>query len=219
MNEIVPICIFAKPPVAGRVKTRLLAELGGNAAAELASAMLCDVWRAASCCTNVRPILAAAEPGEFPLEISEEDIWLQGEGDLGERLETILRRGLATAPAAIALGADSPLVAPAQIEQALAALETHDAALGPCADGGFYLLALKRYPSALLSGLPWSCAETFEATKERLEQNDFAVEILTPLFDVDTAEDLALLGSLLGESPELAPATRAWHKQYRLRCA
>ncbi|HEX7359032.1 MAG TPA: TIGR04282 family arsenosugar biosynthesis glycosyltransferase [Bryobacteraceae bacterium] len=219
MNEVIPICIFAKPPVAGKAKTRLIAELGGEAAADLASAMLRDVWRAASCCINVRPILAAGEAGEFPLEISEEDIWLQGEGDLGERLETILRRGLATAPAAIALGADSPLVAPAQIEQALAALETHDAAMGPCADGGFYLLALKRCPTGLFRDLPWSCAETFESTKERLEQNDFAVEILTPLFDVDTAEDLALLGSLLGESPELAPATRAWHKQYRLRCA
>lgn len=219
MNDIIPICIFAKPPVAGKVKTRLLAELGAEAAAGLASAMLRDVWCAAACCTNGRPILAAAEPGGFPIDVSEENIWLQSEGDLGQRLECILRRALETAPAAIALGADSPLVAPAQIEESLAALETYDAAIGPCADGGFYLLALKRCPPGLFRDLPWSCAKTFEATKERLEQNRISVTAITPLFDVDTAEDLTLLGALLGESPELAPATRAWHQEYRLRCA
>lgn len=219
MNEAIAICIFAKPPVAGKVKTRLLPELGAEAAADLASSMLRDVWRAASCCPGVRPVLAAAEPGEFPLHIPEQDIWLQREGDLGQRLEHILRRALETAPAAIALGADSPLVAPGQLEEAIAALETHDAAIGPCADGGFYLLALKHCPPGLLSGLPWSCAETFNAAKERLEQNGFMVETITPLFDVDTAEDLALLGAVLDESPGLAPATRAWHREYRLRCA
>ncbi|MGH9584293.1 MAG: DUF2064 domain-containing protein, partial [Bryobacteraceae bacterium] len=177
------------------------------------------VWSVACSCPGVRPILAAGEAGEFPLNVAEDGIWPQGEGDLGERLERILRRGLETAPAAIALGADSPLVAPAHIEEALHALETHDAAMGPCADGGFYLLALKRCPPDLLRDLPWSCPETFEATKQRLERNDFSVESITPLFDVDTPEDLALLGFALAETNALAPATRAWRKQHVLRCA
>lgn len=215
----VPLCIFAKPPVPGKVKTRLIAELGAETAAALARAMLIDVWDAAARCPGVRPVLAAGEPGEFPMHVPEVDLWLQREGDLGKRLEHIVRRGLETAPAAIALGADSPLITPAHIEEALRALATSDAAIGPCPDGGFYLLAVKRCPSGILSNLPWSCAETFCAVRQRLEQNGFAVGCLRPLFDVDTPEDLSLLGSSLGKDLTLAPATRTWHKRHVLRCA
>jgi rSAM/selenodomain-associated transferase 1 len=217
-KEIVPVCIFAKPPIAGKVKTRLIPELGAEAASALASAMLSDVWSVSSSCPGVRSILAAAEAGEFPLSVLEEDIWLQGEGDLGARLERIFIRALALAPAAIALGADSPLVANAHIEEALRALETHEAALGPSTDGGFYLLALKRCPSGLFRDLPWSCAGTLEATKTRLEEYQFSIETITPLFDVDTSEDLGLLGSVLAEMDAAAPATRAWHQRHMRKC-
>lgn len=195
-SPLIPACIFAKPPVPGKVKTRLIPELGAENAARLARAMLADVWSAAASCSAVRPILAAAEPGEFPLTAAEDDIWQQGHGDLGERLERILRRGLEIAPAAMALGADSPLLSASHIEEALRVLENNDAAIGPCADGGFYLLALKCCPLGLLQNLPWSSPETFAATKERLQQNGFSVQIITPLFDVDTPEDLALLRSV-----------------------
>jgi hypothetical protein len=218
-KETVPVCIFAKPPLPGKVKTRLIPELGAEHAAALASAMLCDVWSASCSCPRVRTVLAAAEAGEFPMSVPEGDVWLQGEGDLGERLERIFTRALEMAPAAIALGADSPLLAAAHIEAALDALETHDAAIGPSADGGFYLLGLRRCPAGLFRDLPWSCAETFAATKQRLEQHRFSIEYITPLFDVDTPEDLLLLGSALDEATALAPTTRAWRERYVLRCA
>jgi rSAM/selenodomain-associated transferase 1 len=213
-GDIVPVCIFAKPPAAGRVKTRLIRKIGAEAAAALAAAMLADVWETVSACPRLRPVLAAAEPGSFPQSIPEEDIWLQCAGSLGERLENIFERALRTAPAAMALGADSPLLAPAHLDEALGVLESYDAAIGPCTDGGFYVLALKRCPRGLLRDLPWSSEHTFAATWERLHACGLSVECATPLFDVDTPEDLALLVSALEEMPGLAPATRACLRKF-----
>ena len=78
----IPVCIFAKPPVPGEVKTRLIPVLGAAGAAELASAMLLDAWRIVESCAGVRPILATTRSGDLPMSVACEDVWLQGEGDL-----------------------------------------------------------------------------------------------------------------------------------------
>jgi len=145
---------------------------------------------------------------ECPVQVSIDDILLQGDGDLGARLETIFRQALATAPAAIAVGADTPLLTSAHLQQALHALATHDAVLGPCPDGGFYLLALRACPRGLFSGLPWSTPETAYATKRRLQARGFSVQKLNPLFDVDTPDDLVLLDARLAPPPSAPPACR-----------
>lgn len=213
MSAVIPVCIFAKPFIAGTVKTRLARALGPKRAADLAEAMFHDVWRTVSSCPGVRPVLATLQQktsSEFPIQLSSEDILLQGDGDLGARLESIFRQALATAPAAIAVGADTPLLTSAHLQQTLHALATHDAVIGPCPDGGFYLLALRACSPGLFSGLPWSTPETAYATKRRLEMRGFSVEELDPLFDVDTPDDLVLLAASLSRQPSVAPATYAW---------
>jgi uncharacterized protein len=219
---VIPVCIFAKPFIAGYVKTRLARALGPKPAADLAAAMFHDVWRTVSSCPGVRPLLATLHPGlecdehariECPVQIPPRDILLQGDGNLGARLENIFRQALATAPAAIAIGADTPLLTAAHIERTVQALSAHNAVIGPCPDGGFYLLALRSCPPGLFSGLAWSTSETADATKRRLETRGFSVHELDPLFDVDTPDDLLLLTASLSCQPSLAPATRAWHLQ------
>lgn len=211
---MVPICIFAKPPRPGQVKTRLSPELGDDSAAALAAAMLCDVWQVVSSFPNVRPVMATTEGGEFPVPVKPESIWLQGEGDLGSRLERIFRRALADTPAAIALGADIPAITASHLERAVAALQTHDAAIGTCEDGGFYLLGLRRCPTGLLSNLPWSTSDTAEATRRRLSEFGFTIQDLETLFDVDRADDLPRLAAHLMGMPSAAPHTRAWYLRH-----
>ena len=216
---MIPVCIFAKPFIAGHVKTRLARALGPERAADLAAAMFHDVWRTVSSCPGVRPVLATLQRdidcvgdarSECPVQISIDDILLQGDGDLGARLENIFRQALANAPAAIAVGADTPLLTSAHLQQALHELATHDAVIGPCPDGGFYLLALRACPRGLFSGLPWSTAETAYATKRRLEAREFSVQELEQLLDVDTPDDLVLLTASLARQPSVAPATLEW---------
>src|SRR3954463_9372687 len=67
----IPVCIFAKPPVPGRVKTRLASTVGADLAAELAAAMLQDVWSVAVNSDGITPVLAATERGKFGLHVAE----------------------------------------------------------------------------------------------------------------------------------------------------
>lgn len=207
---MIPVCIFAKAPEPGRVKTRLINRLGKEGAAKLASAMFQDVWRVASSCPGVQPVLATIDTGTFPVSIDSSNIWLQGEGDLGMRVERILRRGLEDAPAAIALGADSPSITVAHLQSAAAILGRHDAVIGPSLDGGFYLLGVRCCREGLLAHLPWSTCETANATVRRLKDEGVSYGELTPLFDVDTPDDLDLLCAYLRANPFAAPATRSW---------
>ncbi|MCU1262798.1 MAG: hypothetical protein JWO80_5683 [Bryobacterales bacterium] len=209
----IPACIFAKPPVPGEVKTRLIPALGAAGAAGLASAMLLDVWRTVEFCPGVRPILATTLPGDFPVCVSSDDVWLQGAGDLGQRIECILSRGLREAAVAIAIGADSPALTAGHLERALDVLQTNDAVVGPSTDGGFYLLGLRACAPGLLSSLPWSSSETWDALKRRMEDHRLSVVELEPLFDVDTPGDLTTLFRHLAAQPSSAPATRAWYFQ------
>lgn len=207
---LIPICIFAKPPMPSEVKTRLIPALGAVGAAQLASAMLQDVWGIVASHPGVRAILATTRTAVFPFSVPDGDVWLQGDGDLGERMERILTLGLQQSQAVIALGADSPAFTLAHVDATIEWLKSHDAVLGPATDGGFYLLALRRCPRGLFAGLPWSTGETCQALQARLREHDFSIAQLEPLFDVDTPADLRTLARYLAVQAPGQSATRAW---------
>jgi len=206
MTPDTTVCLFAKPPRAGEAKTRLIPALGAEGAAALARAFLEDTWALLAALPWAHAVLSSPLP--WPAELlpsSAPEVWLQGEGELGVRLERILARALGRTPLAMALGADSPGLTPAHLAGARAALAEADAVLGPSADGGFYLLGLRRaLPEGALAGLPWSAPDTLLHTEARLRALGLRVARCAPHFDVDTPEDLERL------RPEhAAPATHA----------
>lgn len=199
------ICLFAKPPLAGRAKTRLAPALGKAGAAALAAAFLDDTWALARS-VRARAIVATTDPWDgWPPGA---EVWLQGEGDLGERLERVLARALTEAPGALALGADAPALPRAHLETALVALETADAVIGPASDGGYWCLGLRRCPPGLLRDLPWSAPDTAARTRDRLVASGLAVTTVGEWFDVDEPADLLRLREALASDPAAAPATR-----------
>ena len=206
---MIPVCVFAKPPVPGRVKTRLSAALGDEWAAELAAAMLHDVWSVVASAPRAIPVLAAAADGSFGVDVPKDRVWLQSGADLGSRIESILQRGLGITPAAIALGADTPLLTRCDLAEAMEQLESGNAVLGPCDDGGFYLLGVRSCCSGLLAGIPWSCRYTCAATEARLSSHGMKVARIRSSFDIDTPADVHRLRRELDElPPEIAPRTR-----------
>jgi len=190
------------------VKTRLIPRLGSSGAAELAAAFLQDTWASLSSLPWVKTVLASTEKKLSPALPGAAEIWLQGHGDLGARLANIFQRALRHHPYAIAIGGDSPGLPPVFLEQARDALTRMDAVIGPCEDGGFYLLGLRSCPQDFLSGISWSAATTCEETIARLQTAGLTVHILESWFDVDTAEDLEKLDSLLSANQIQAPRTK-----------
>ncbi len=197
MDQRVCICVFAKPPVPGRVKTRLIPLLGSRGAAELAKVFLQDTWASVSTLPWVKPVLASTGEGLKDFLRGPIEIWLQGGGDLGARLEKVSRRALSDHSYVIAVGADSPGLPAKYLEQAREALARADAVIGPSEDGGFYLLGLRKCPTGLLSGIPWSAPTTCLETIAKLQAAGLTVYILDDWFDVDTAQDLERLSTLI----------------------
>lgn len=198
-------CLFAKPPLVGTVKTRLIPAIGAERATELAAAMLDDTYAQLLCVEHSAVVIASTALDGIALPGA--TIWLQGEGDLGARIERVLRRALQQAPVAIAVGADTPGLAPADYRAALEAIDGADAVIGPTEDGGFYLLGLRQCPDGLLSELPWSLDTTCEATIARLSARGLRTAMLPSWFDVDRPDDLPSARERLRERASLAPKT------------
>jgi len=201
------ICIFAKPPRPGYAKTRLAPAVGVDGAAALAEAFLQDTWSAIRSLPWARVVVASTAPMPSPLHGAPPQVWLQGEGDLGARLERILQRALEGSESAIAIGADSPGLPLRLLEQAHGELREADAVIGPCEDGGFYLLGMRQLPPGLLAGISWSEANTFEQVVARLRSAGLRAAVLDPWFDVDRPEDLVKLQEKIYSREICAPET------------
>ncbi len=205
VNDIGTFAIFAKSPEQS-VKSRLAPAVGSQHASQLATAMILDSLDLVRSISDARVVLAL--DGEINFPVAEEvEIWPQGEGDLGERIERILSRALRDSLWAIALGSDSPHLPKNILEKAIQELRNEKSVLGPATDGGFYLLGLRVCPKKLLFHLPWSQVTTFEATKKRLEEKDLAPAILPLFFDIDRPEDLHSLQEGLRSGKFIAPHT------------
>lgn len=202
------LCVFAKRPSPGTVKTRLASVLGDDGAAALARAFLLDTWSTATRMSGVDVVLAATcveAPEWRPLRAAE--VWPQGAGTLGARLERVLRRALQTHPFAIAIGTDLPGLPLSRLDDAREALRTADAVVGPADDGGFYLIGVSVCPHGLLDTVPWSAFNTCARTLERLGQHRLTTTVIKPWFDVDEPADLDALRRRISSGAIHAPET------------
>ena len=201
------LCIFVKPPLPGLVKTRLSVSLTAAEAAGLAAAFFADTFALARSCAWAR-VVVACDGDPSPLELATgTEVWPQGRGDLGERMERVLSLALESSKAAMVIGTDLPGLPRRFLDAARLQLAAHDAVIGPSEDGGFYLLGLRRCPSGLLRGLPWSSATTREHTVKRMRAAGLAVAEAESWFDVDVPADLRRLAGLLREQRIFAPRT------------
>lgn len=208
MSPDTSICVFFKPPRAGEVKTRLIPAVGADGAASLAEAFFRDTWSCVETLNWANPIVAGTELlGSRDLPRSATPVWLQGDGNLGTRMERILRRALQQTPFAMAIGADSPGMPSGLLDQAHDAIKMADAVIGPCEDGGFYLLGVRECPPGLLDGIPWSQSGTFASTLKRLRDNGMDVTVIDSWYDIDRPEDLEKLERQLAAKLIAAPET------------
>lgn len=201
------LCILVKAPRPGEVKTRLAPAVGPSGSVALARAFFDDTLAQARGHAWARVVVAVAGDSSL-LDVPDDvEVWSQGPGDLGDRMERALLRALVKAPRAILVGTDSPGLPPQLLEDARTALDTHHAVLGPASDGGFYLIGLDRCEPGLLAGLPWSRSDTLAHAEARLRHAGRTVARLQPWFDVDEPADLARLSRLIGAGDVVAPAT------------
>lgn len=173
-------------------------------------AFLHDTWATITALPWARPILATTTLDPTPFGLGDGiELWLQGDDDLGARMQRVVNRALETSPCALVLGADVPGLPGAHLDAALASLAHADVVLGPTADGGFYLLGATRLQTAALTGISWSTSMTRLQTVTQLRATGHLVGKAPPWFDVDEPDDLLRLRSWLTTHPTQAPHTRS----------
>ncbi len=119
------------------------------------------------------------------------DCWPQGDGDLGRRLARATDRALSDNSAGvIVLGADSPTLPRGFLERAVTKLSRHAAVVGPCDDGGYYLIGLRRSMPVLFERINWGSAEVARQTGERAVDAGIDLAELPLWYDLDRPEDL-----------------------------
>ena len=189
---------MAKAPVAGRVKTRLSREAGVTAAvrfarhasAALLQRMAADSrWSTTVAITPDRGEPPALWPRRVPLTP-------QGQGDLGARMQRLFER--APPGPAVIVGTDVPGIAGLHIVAAFRLLGRYDAVLGPAADGGYWLVGLRRRPRLPrpFRSVRWSTGHALDDTLANLR--GCSVARVATLSDVDTAADLARYADTFG---------------------
>jgi len=213
----VRILLFAKAPVPGRVKTRLIPALGAEGAARLAGRLLChaltqaleaDLGPVEVCASPAlehpdwrpwRPALRQLGPGRPRFAWSD-----QGEGDLGERLARPARGYLDAGEPVLLMGTDCPALTPHRLREAALALHGHAAALIPARDGGYVLLGLRAFHPSLFTALPWGSSTVADLTLKRLRELNWRVWVGEALADIDVPADLAVLPAEMAEARSLA---------------
>ena len=191
---MIRILIFAKAPVTGKVKTRLVPALGAEGAAALAAQMLHRTAGEAAAAA-IGPVELCADPdpghpdwrGQIPPGL---DLSAQGEGDLGERLAQAARRAIERGECVLLIGTDCPDLDRVRLADAAAALGRHDAIIHPTRDGGYALLGLSRFDHSLFEGIAWSTASVAAETVGRIEALGWSLHVGETLHDVDEPADL-----------------------------
>ena len=210
------LLVMAKRPECGKTKTRLSPPLTGEQAVALYHGFLLDTLELMTRVSDVQPIVAYtpadAEPFFRALAPPGFDYVLQKGADLGQRLDYVLTHCLANGYSqAVAIDSDSPTLPVVYVEHAFHLLDDPrtDIVLGPCDDGGYYLIGLKR-PCPPLFRITMSTPRVVEDTLAIARQEGLAVALLPEWYDIDQAADLLRLQEELRGLPHSrAPHTRA----------
>jgi rSAM/selenodomain-associated transferase 1 len=194
------VLVFARAPVPGQVKRRLIPFLGGRAATALYRRIAEHCLRTAAdsfpagaelwCTPDARHAFFLACRGRYRVRLR-----VQQGADLGARMRDALGRRLP----ALVMGSDCPSLTGADLRAAWTALrEGADAVLGPARDGGYVLLGLSRPAPGLFRSMPWGTDGVLEETRARLRRAGFVWHELPLRWDVDRPEDLSELEALSG---------------------
>ena len=184
------IMVFVRNPELGRVKTRLAKSIGDQAALETYKTLSKHTSKIISEIDSDQLIF-------YSDKVQENDIWtatnckkqIQTKGDLGQKMLAAFQYGFSLGyQKIIIIGSDLYSLSPRHIESAFEQLKNYDVVIGPALDGGYYLLGLNFIIPKIFKQKQWSTSSVLKETLSDLKE--FNVNLLEPLNDIDTYEDL-----------------------------
>lgn len=185
------LIIFAKNPVYGKVKTRLAATIGEEAALNVYKHLL-------ERCRLITEKLSADKFVFYSDHVPPDDIWdaayirSKQEGhNLGERMQNAFQEVFDEGyKKVVIIGTDCPSLTEEIIEEAFNKLEQLDVVIGPAKDGGYYLLGMISIQPELFKRITWSTEEVLQQTLNACNHSTLTTYLLPELSDLDDENDL-----------------------------
>ena len=197
-REDVCLCVFAKAPVPGKVKTRLLPCMDAESACQvhqqlidecLSRTVIKGTWQCQLWGTDLADEFLVAMSKRYEISLHEQ----QG-NDLGARMAHAVKTTLQDYQYVVLIGTDCPGLDAEYIETVLQQLQAGaDCVLGPAEDGGYVMLALSAYDDSLFSDIEWGTDQVLAATRERIKALGWQCHEMPVLWDVDRPADFERL--------------------------
>ncbi len=182
--------VFAKPPVEGKVKTRLIPELGAAKATE--------VYRY---CLQFTLDLLHASTFQYQIWLAEASNLAIFEGEycqiqqgynLGDRMIQALLHGLNSNPnePILLIGSDCLDLTEQHFRQAIKSLDQHELVFLPSLDGGFAMIGCRSIDADIFDNVTWSSEAVLQQTLDNARKLNFRIDLLETVRDIDTLSDL-----------------------------
>jgi len=191
------VCVFAKAPVSGQVKTRLLPSLSEQQAClvhehliqHCLSQIQSSDWQSQLWSTDVSHPYIQACTEEYSISPHTQQGF-----DLGERMAFTVNESLESADYVIIIGTDCPSIDVGFIQEAVNKLKAgFDVVLGPAEDGGYVLIGFSVAAGSVFNNIEWGTNQVLELTRMRLREAKLSWHELAIQRDIDRPEDLAYL--------------------------
>lgn len=189
------VLVFAKAPIAGEVNTRLIPDIGVDAATQLQVELidlklkglqknkLCEIelW----CSPDSNHAFFKECKNKYGVTLFSQ----QGD-DLGVRMSLAIKESLKRFKRVVLIGTDAPSLTLDQIEVAVKKLgEENDIVIVPAEDGGYVLIGMSQYCDGVFQLVPWGTDKVFSCTCENIKANNLVSSELDICWDIDRVED------------------------------
>ncbi|WP_192349816.1 TIGR04282 family arsenosugar biosynthesis glycosyltransferase [Algoriphagus sp. Y33] len=185
------LLIFQKNAEPGKVKTRLAATMGDQAAFEVYGQLVEYTHSVAAQCPAQKILFFSnCLEGDLSVYPTNYRFELQSGGGLGEKMSNAFQLLFGEKfDRLVIIGTDCVEITSEHISAAFEKLNTREVVIGPAEDGGYYLLGMRKFIPGLFTGIPWSTDQVASLTKEYLTRNEISFALLPMLSDVDFEED------------------------------
>ena len=193
------ILVFAKAPVAGSVNTRLIPDLGVQAATKLQEDFIYQrlhMLQQADLCAVTLMCAPDAHHECFVQCQQQYNVTLQQQtgDDLGGRMFNGIEKSLRSYKYCIVIGTDAPVLDAAQITSAIETLREDKSnnfhvVFVPAEDGGYVLIGMDKAHGFLFSNIRWGSDEVMQQSREALKKNNVNFTELAECWDVDNLND------------------------------
>ncbi|KXW56950.1 TIGR04282 family arsenosugar biosynthesis glycosyltransferase [Ferrovum sp. PN-J185] len=195
------LIMFAKAPIRGFAKTRLIPHLGLDNTAYLAKNLILHNLNTLNSCDFIDSVELIVTSNNLFFDWSElinnpkVRITQQCDGSLGDRLIHAAQQFYDNNTKLLIIGTDCIEIDKHILLDAFNTLDNFDTVICPAYDGGFTLLGLKKFDPHIFKNIMWSTEKVANQTMDNILELGYSLKQLKTLHDIDDISDLVRIPS------------------------